>query len=278
MALNIANELNFYDEFKEWYLQIINDFKFDYEEDCKSRDYLSQILIKKSHKWKLENILESFKNIIKIKQSILIYGCGPSLEKTVDVIITQESKDFFENFINLAADGASVLLREKSIPIDAIFTDLDGITKDEFNYSRFNIIHAHGDNINKLKLFKDEILNFENVIGTTQVEPLGNIINPGGFTDGDRIIFFLRKLINPSQKLFLIGMDFKDIVGKYSKLEIKRNQEGSLIKKKKLQYAVKLIEWLKPKIINEIFFVNSEKISEKFKYLSLEKFMKNLNF
>ena len=69
---------------------------------------------------------------------------------------------------------------------------MDGITIKEFQYASFNIIHAHGDNIKNLKLFKNEIIKFKNIIGTTQVEPDRNLVNPGGFTDGDRILYFLK--------------------------------------------------------------------------------------
>lgn len=277
MALKLRKKLNFYNEFKDVYFEIINDFKFDYHKDCKARDYLSGILAKKNHLWKIENILKSFKKLVVSKPVILIYGCGPSLEVTVDIILNQKGRNFFNTFINLAADGASVFLREKNIGIDGIFTDLDGITKKEFNYSNFNIVHAHGDNIEMLKHFEKDILNFENVIGTTQVEPLKNIINPGGFTDGDRILFFIHKLLNPSQMIFLIGMDFQNKVGKYSKLDIMNDQEANLIKKKKLRYAVELIEWIKTKIPNEMLFINSEIVSDKYKYITIQEFIEMIN-
>ncbi|MFX1278340.1 MAG: 6-hydroxymethylpterin diphosphokinase MptE-like protein [Promethearchaeota archaeon] len=273
MVSSLKNNLNYFHEFKELYFQIISDFGFDYQEDCKSRNYLSQILTNKSQIWNLENVIKSFQEQLTKKTDILIYGCGPSLEETVNKILREQEEVFFNSFINITADGAAVFLRELGIKIDAIFTDLDGITKKEFNYSDFNIVHAHGDNIDKLKIFGNDIINFHNIIGTTQVEPLDNVINPGGFTDGDRIIYFLHKLINPSQKLFLIGMDFQNIIGKYSKLEFQENLEGTMIKKKKLQYGIMLLEWIIPKIKNEIYFVNSKKISKKFNYISIEHFL-----
>jgi uncharacterized Rossmann fold enzyme len=277
MVSKLKNKLNFYNEFKDFYFQIIKDFKFDYQKDCRARDYLSEILSKKKLKWKIENIIKSFKTLIVSKPVILIYGCGPSLEETVDTILSQKGTNYFDKFINIAANGASVFLRKRNITIDAIFTDLDGITKNEFFYSKFNIIHAHGDNIEELISFEKDILEFENVIGTTQVEPLENVINPGGFTDGDRILYFIHKLLNPSQMIFLIGMDFKNIVGKYSKLDITNDQEGTLIKKKKLGYAVELIEWIKIKIINKMFFVNSEIVSDKFRYISIKDLIELVN-
>ncbi|MFX0187087.1 MAG: 6-hydroxymethylpterin diphosphokinase MptE-like protein [Candidatus Hodarchaeota archaeon] len=274
MDSDLQEQIDFYSEFKEWYRKIVKKFSFNHQKDCEARDYLSNILKQKSNNWKFEGVLNSFKNLIQEKSIILIYGCGPSLEDTVGFLLKNRGIYAFNNYINLAADGASVLLKELGIPIDAIFTDLDGITINEFNYSEFIVVHAHGDNIEKLKYFKKEILKFDKIIGTTQVKPLKNLINPGGFTDGDRILYFLRKLLLPIHKLFLIGMDFDGIIGKYSKPEMTKNQKSSPIKFKKLQFAVKLIEWLKKEIKNEIYFVNSNIVSKKYKYISIKEFEK----
>lgn len=274
MVSTLKNKLNFFEEFKEFYFKIIKDLKFDYQEDCKARNYLSEILIKKKHNWDLENVIKSLNSQLISKTEILIYGCGPSLEETVDAILKRKGRLFFDRFINLAANGASVLLRKKHIKINAIFSDLDGITKREFDYANFNIVHAHGDNINKLIQFEKRILRFQNIIGTTQVEPLENVLNPGGFTDGDRILYFIHKLIKPLQKLYFIGMDFDNIIGKYSKLNIKKNQEGTKSKIKKLQYGIELLEWIKTRIKNEVYVVNSKIFSEKFNYISVSDLLK----
>jgi len=268
-------QLDFHIEFREWYFKIINDLNFDYNRDYRARDYLSKVLNLKANEWHLDEILFSFQKRIQTKSNIFIYGCGPSLEETVNYIIDNLGMSFFGKSINLAADGAAVFLKEKLIPVDAIFTDLDGITISEFNYPDFLIIHAHGDNIKKIRSFKKNIIQFNNIIGTTQVEPNMNVINPGGFTDGDRILFFLRTMLAPVNKLFLFGMDFKKIVGKYSKLNIKKDKEGNPIKQKKLQYAVELIEWLRLKLDNEITFVNSQIKLNNFKNLTLEEFVGN---
>ena len=275
--MTFKEQIDFYNEFKDWYFQIIEDFKFNHKRDYKARNYLSQILEKKGKNWDLETNLVTFKNLLKTKKVILIYGCGPSLEVTVKILLKELGPKFFANCINLAADGASILLKDKGLPINGIFTDLDGITKEEFFYSEFLFIHAHGDNIEKLKSFKDEILIFKNIIGTTQVEPSKNLINPGGFTDGDRILYFLRTLLEPKHQIFLIGMDFQNIIGKYSKLDVNENQEGNAIKIKKLKFAIELIEWIMHLIKNEIYFVNSKFISDKFNYLSIEEFKKKFH-
>ncbi|MCJ7648431.1 MAG: hypothetical protein MUP85_07445, partial [Candidatus Lokiarchaeota archaeon] len=178
---------------------------------------------------------------------------------------------FFDRSLNLAADGASRYLKKKQIPIDGIFTDLDGITKNEFDYPSFMIVHAHGDNINNLLAFKEEIIKFNNLIGTTQVEPNDLLLNPGGFTDGDRILFFLRSMLSPTQKLYLIGMDFESIVGKYSKPHFQGNIRGSSTKIKKLKYAFDLLKWISKKIESEIILINSKTKSNFFRNIPLER-------
>ncbi|KKN35429.1 hypothetical protein LCGC14_0783720 [marine sediment metagenome] len=275
MEFKPKEQLDFYFEFKDWYFKIINDFNFDYNKDYRAREYLSKVLDLKAKEWHLDEIIFSFQKRIQEKSNIFIYGCGPSLEVTVDYIIENLGMSIFGKSINLAADGAAVFLKEKLIPVDAIFTDLDGITSSEFNYPDFLIIHAHGDNIKKIRSFKQNIIKFQNLIGTTQVEPNKNVINPGGFTDGDRILFFLRTMLAPFNKLYLIGMDFKNIIGKYSKLNIKKDQEGSFIKQKKLRYAVELIKWIRNKIVNEFIFVNSQIRLNNFNNLSVEEFVDN---
>lgn len=173
-------------------------------------------------------------------------------------MINTTKKEQFINSIHLTADGATTFLKKLRIPVDAAFTDLDGIIAEDFFYPKFIIVHAHGDNIHRLLNYKNEILKAENIIGTTQVEPYENILNPGGFTDGDRILFFIRSFITSDQNIYLIGMDFKDVIGQYSKPEYERNEKGSPTKIKKLDYAYKLISWLAERIDNKIYLLNSQ--------------------
>ncbi len=272
MPSSLKESINYFQAFQDLYLKIVHDFNFDIEKDSLARDILNKMLKQKSESklYDLEKLLLTFKNTIRTSINIFIYGCGPSLEETVELIVNKHGSDVFLNTINIAADGASIFLKEKEIPVYAIFSDLDGITENEFAYSNYTVIHGHGDNIDKLSSFKNGILNHDNVIGTTQVEPLDNLINPGGFTDGDRILYFLRSMLLPKNTLYLIGMDFKSTIGKYSKPEMTKNQEGGVFKKKKLKYAIELIEWLLPRIPCDVYFVNTEPISTKFKYLSVE--------
>ena len=276
MDYSLKDKVNFYNEFKKFYFKILKAFAFDPQKDIQAANYLSQILKSKSN-WSLENALFFFKNKIQEKNKILIYGCGPSLETTVNSIVNKRGKEFFKNFLNLAADGASVFLREIGLKIDSIFSDLDGITSEAFFYTDFIIVHAHGDNIKKLELYKENIVRFDKVIGTVQVEPMENLLNSGGFTDGDRILFFLRSLLNPNQRIYIIGFDFDDpIIGKYSKPNMIENQKGNPIKIKKLKFAKKLIEWLLKRMKNEIYFVNCTISTKNFNNISIETFLNEI--
>ena len=276
MKHSLKKQIDSYVEFKQWYIKILQDFKFSYQKDCEAREFLSGILEEKSDNWKLERVLFSFKCLIQKKKRIFIYGCGPSLEETVDYILKIRGKKDFSKWVNLAADGATRLLTERKIQIDGIFTDLDGITKRDFNHSKFIIVHAHGDNLINLKHFKSEIINFPNVVGTTQVEPVENLVNSGGFTDGDRILSFISSLLLPKHELYLIGMDFNDIIGKYSKPKIQKNHKASPIKLKKLQYALQIVEWLLNRIKNPVYIINSKIISDNLKNLTLEMFKEKI--
>lgn len=274
------DHINRYQEFRPWYEKIVADFGFDRKMDGKARDVLYNIYLKRNKNWKIQNLLLKFRSHIQRLPNILIYGCGPSLASTIEKMIDVEKKThFIAHSHHFAADGASVLLKKRKIPIQGLFTDLDGINHEEFQYADFVIVHAHGDNIDKLKAFQNDIINKENVLGTTQVKPKNPILNPGGFTDGDRILYFLRPLLLPTQRIFMIGMDFKQKVGKYSKPYLEEDVKASPSKRKKLNYAVRIIDNIIEKINNKIFFVNSVPINEmkNFKYISLDEFKEKLS-
>lgn len=270
MISNYIKKINFYPQFEKWYFKILKTFKFDPQKDKIAAKILSDILEEKGKSWNLVQVLNSFENYIHSKNCLFIYGCGPTLERTIKQLKDILGEKVFKLAINLAADGASKCLDENEIPIDAIFTDLDGISEGEFFKSKYIIVHAHGDNIEKILKFKESIIKFENIIGTVQTNSSELTINPGGFTDGDRILFFLRSMLLPQHKIFLIGMDFNDKVGKYSKPYLQKNQKATKIKQKKLKFALKLLKWFQKLIENDIIFINSNLKSKNFKNVSVE--------
>lgn len=278
---DIIKSINFFSEFKEWYYKIIKDFNFDQEQDRFARDLFLDILIDSKNYENFYQNLENLKVIIQKNKFITIFGCGPSLEKTFNKISQNNKSKFPINQLIIAIDGAAVFLDEKGIKSNLIFTDLDGFLPEKFSYfrklSNYIVLHAHGDNIDILKKISNEVKIANNIIGTTQVEPKSIILNPGGFTDGDRVLYFLKNFIRPNQKIFFIGMDFGEVVGRYSKPEYSENQKAKPNKLKKLQYAEKLLEWIIKKLKNEIYFINSKISSNYVQIISIKQYSNFLN-
>ena len=103
-------------------------------------------------------------------------------------------------------------------------------------------MHAHGDNIKKINQY---VPLLKNIIPTSQSEAHDLLENYGGFTDGDRAVHIATYGLNMN-KIILAGMDFGEIITKYSRPEINNMLvHADDIKKKKLAYAEKLIENLK---------------------------------
>ena len=115
------------------------------------------------------------------------------------------------------ADGATKAIIENNLKPDIVVTDLDGDIKSLKKAGRTNtimIVHAHGDNTEKIHLVK----YFKNCIGTTQTKSVGKVHNFGGFTDGDRCVFLASHF--KAKKIILLGMDFGTRIGKYSKTRV----------------------------------------------------------
>jgi uncharacterized Rossmann fold enzyme len=221
-------------KFQEWepfYKEILNDFSFSLHDDIKSAEILNS---------KLENLnickKEYIQKIIKNK-NVIVFGAGPSIEEFLDMY----NHSLSEKTIVITADGATTAVLEKEIVPDFIVTDLDGNVSDQIKANQLGsivLVHAHGDNIDKIKKYSNK---FEGrIVGTTQTNPelYNNLHNFGGFTDGDRAVFFADYM--NAKKIFLVGFDFYSKIGKYS-FGIKKN---IIMKKKKLEWAKKLIDTL----------------------------------
>ena len=148
-----------------------------------------------------------------------------------------------KDYVLVAADGATTALIEQKLVPDIVATDLDGNIDDILlaNLRGANIvIHAHGDNIDRIASLSSF---FNNVLGTTQAQPVGNLYNFGGFTDGDRAIFLAVAL--GASEITLAGMDFGDIVTKYSRPNLPDAlAKADEFKQKKLNYAEKFTNWI----------------------------------
>jgi 2-amino-4-hydroxy-6-hydroxymethyldihydropteridine diphosphokinase len=208
------------------YSQILDEFGYNEKNDIESAKILNSLL---------KNIFPLRKLREKIEdQNVFVIGAGPSLLSSIPILKKYNSAT------KIAADGAVKALIDNNIIPDILVTDLDG---DETSLKKIGkgktimIVHAHGDNFQKLGMVK----KFINCIGTTETKSFGKINNFGGFTDGDRCVFLARHF--GAKKIILFGMDFGNKIGMYSKEKI----PNRLTKIKKLRRGKKLLEWLASK-------------------------------
>lgn len=217
---------------KTRYSDILKQFKYSEKKDKQSAVILDSIL-------KKSNIERKILGLIKGK-TVFVIGSGPSLSTAIPKLKN------FKKSIKIVADSAVKPLVENMIMPDIVVTDLDGdenILKNISKTKSIFVVHAHGDNVEKLEFIK----NFKNCIGTTQTKPFGKIQNFGGFTDGDRSVFLASYF--GAKKIILFGMDFGDRIGKFS--NTKKSERK--IKIMKLKRGRLLLEWLSEFTNSELF-------------------------
>lgn len=232
--------------FADWYphyLGILPKLNIDIKKDIQSSLILSGLISNRSPG------LNYFKKLTNEK--VLVIGAGPSIEEP---LIKKFIKDH-SNFVIISADGSTELCLELGIVPDFVVTDLDGNMDSLLTSNKLGsamIIHSHGDNINKIVKF---IPKFRYFLGTTQVFPLPNVYNFGGFTDGDRCVFLADEF--NAAEIWLVGMDFTSPVGHFSKKII----TNLTLKKKKLSIAKHLIEILAKESNSVLLNVSSFKFN-----------------
>lgn len=214
-----------YEEWEGFYRQIRKDLGISEEDDKKAASLLNA-LIDPPDPRRLEKMIEG--------EEVAIFGAGPSLEEIEE---TPEG-------VRIAADGATSFLLETEVVPDIIATDLDGRVNDLLSANRKGsivVLHAHGDNAS---LIERHAKDFKEPFGTTQAKPFGNLLNFGGFTDGDRAAYLAEHF--SASRITLYGMDFGTEVGRYS------FSEPSERKRKKLRWGKILIEHLAKQGSSEI--------------------------
>ena len=216
---------------KKRYSEIRKEFNYSEKKDIESAVILNSII-------KNSNINEKIINLIKDK-TVFVIGSGPSLSTAIPVLKN------FKKTIKIAADSSVKLLVDNGIIPDIVITDLDGdeSTLKKIGKKSIFIVHAHGDNIEKLEFVK----KFTKCIGTTQSNPFEKIQNFGGFTDGDRGVFLANHF--DAKKIILFGMDFGEKIGRHS--NTKKSERK--IKLMKLHRGELLLEWLSTITKSELF-------------------------
>ena len=224
-------------KFVDWfpyYQDIRREFGYSTETDQQAAEVLSKLIRRKALNIKILHRKIEGKRIIVI-------GAGKSLENSM-AFLKKNRKS-----VKIVANGAVQALIEKKIKPDIVVTDLDGNLSSLYEAERIGaimVVHAHSDNIDRLKKI---IPKFKHVIGSTQMMPVTNVYNFGGFTDGDRCVFLAEEF--GASEIILVGMDFGREIGRYSKDFIKDPK----LKVKKMKVARKLLEMLSKRSSSRLF-------------------------
>ncbi len=215
------------DEWLRWYNIIKDTFHYSIVDDTNAAILLGRMVKGR------ELSIDALRNRIESKD-LLIFGAGPSLQESLHDITSIS----IDGFICIACDGASQALIEHGIKPEIVVTDLDGNHEYLLSADTLGsvmVVHAHADNVNTIRYMVPRI---RNIVATTQVKPLENVHNFGGFTDGDRAVFLADRF--NARSIVLIGMDFGDEIGYYSK----QFTFNKAIKVAKMRFAKMLLEYL----------------------------------
>ncbi len=217
-----------------YYQDIRQQFGYSTEKDQEAANILSKMIKKKTIDIK---VLQR-----KIaRRHVMAIGAGDSLISNIKFIKKNRK------FVKIVADGATQALIENRITPDIVVTDLDGdalfLRKAE-RAGAIMVVHSHGDNVEELKKL---VPTFRRVIGSTQVMPVENVYNFGGFTDGDRCVFLADEF--GAKEIVLVGMEFGDRIGEHSK-KIVKNIE---LKKEKMKVGKRLLEILAKRSHSRLF-------------------------
>ena len=235
------------------YTKILKDFGYSRKKDNESCKFLNSLLRKNTTAASIRELIEN--------KSVFVIGAGPSLSSCISILKKHKKTT------KIVADGATKAMLENNLKPDIVVTDLDGDIKSLKKAGRTNtimVVHAHGDNSEKLNLVK----YFKNCIGTTQTKPKGKIHNFGGFTDGDRSVFLANHF--KAKQIILLGMDFGNRIGRYSKTRV----VNRTTKIKKLRRGKKLLEWLAKKSESQIYSTTKIKGLTKINLRDVDKIIK----
>ena len=203
-----------YEEWNPVYGAILADFGYDRAADERARDRLARLV---------DGHGSLAVSDIDLSGTVAICGAAPTLPSELDRVRRADC-------VVAASSAASVCL-EAGIDVDCVVTDLDKTPGTAKTLSERGVpvaVHAHGDNVEAIE---EHVPAFEigSVLPTTQAAPSPPVVNPGGFTDGDRAAFLADCC--GADRLIFAGWDFDDPAVTPEKAE-------------KLRWAERLLRWL----------------------------------
>ncbi|WP_336135936.1 6-hydroxymethylpterin diphosphokinase MptE-like protein [Natronomonas amylolytica] len=203
-----------YAEWRPAYEAICSDFGFDPAADERARDSLAELV---------DGERPLAVDDVDLSGTVAVCGGAASLAGDLDAVRRADSV--------VAASIAADVLRDAGIAVDCMVTDLDKNpeTAEALTEAGTPVAaHAHGDNLDAVREWIPAF-DASSVLPTTQAEPLGPVVNPGGFTDGDRAAFLADAC--GAERLVFPGWEFDD-------------PTVDRTKARKLLWAERLLRWL----------------------------------
>jgi len=203
-----------YDEWNPAYEAILADFGYDRTGDERGRNALHEAVSGRGPLGVGD---------VRLPGTVAVCGAGPSLSAELAVARGADSV--------VAASTAVDVLRDAGVAVDCMVTDLDKNpdTAGELAAAGTPVaVHAHGDNVAAVRRLVPT-LDASGVLPTTQAAPRPPVVNPGGFTDGDRAAFLADAC--GADRLVFAGWDFDD-------------PSVGAEKSRKLRWAERLLYWL----------------------------------
>ncbi|MHA1775488.1 MAG: hypothetical protein DRO88_01230 [Promethearchaeia archaeon] len=251
--------------FRPLFKEICQKFGFEMELEIEARNFLYHYLHHSDPQGLVEEITHSANRKI-----ICFIGAGPNLVSHIQKI-RQMWNAQRDRFYLVAADGsANALIRIDLYP-DLVISDFDGLSVQQMQFllqkGAILCLLAHGDNYTHIEGYQSLLSSDLRVIGTTQAPAMYPIINPGGFTDGDRGLFLMHHLLQLDQPFFLFGYAFEGPIGAYSKPNFDQDMPLTPFKNKKLQVCEHLLHLLSSRWHRQILFFDEDEVEQKIRWL-----------
>lgn len=181
------------------------EFGYDLARDAASANLLRDFLSRPGYK--AGDVVEAARTLVGGRE-VWVVGAADSAASGLAKVPSDA--------VIVAADGATTAVLEAGLQPVLIVTDLDGNVRHEIRAAErgsYVFAHSHGDNLPALQRWFPRFPK-DQVAGTCQTPPEPPLINPGGFTDGDRACYLSQWL--GATRLHLVGFELGGPVGRYS--------------------------------------------------------------
>jgi 2-amino-4-hydroxy-6-hydroxymethyldihydropteridine diphosphokinase len=213
-------------EYADWaptYRRIQTEFAYPFDKELASAHRLKELLPKSERTAALPRALERLAG-----RRVVVVGLAPAAGPPPLHALSESAKEFAV----VAADGATVRCLEGGIVPDVIVTDLDGPVAAEVSANvrgSLAVVHAHGDNLPNLEEWVPQFPG--RLAGSWAGPPEPELLNVGGFTDGDRAVFLAEHA--RAREVLLFGFDFDTLPDS--------REPRPQVKRAKLRWARELI-------------------------------------